>query len=116
MKLNMYAVLDKVSEFFMNPFFLTTDGAARRAVVQASLDPKTEFHTNPHDYELYKLAEYDNTDGSITPINMISLGTVAANKVDQHNHGMLFPEYADMSKANPTTLEDLKNGENQEVN
>lgn len=66
MKLNVYSIFDSKVQAFLPPFYMRTDGEARRATVSASMDPSQNFHVHAADYTLFCLGEFDDESGQIT--------------------------------------------------
>ena len=69
MNLTMFAVYDKVAEAYSNPFYLTYKGEAVRIFADMANDPKTKICVHRTDFSLFKLAEFDDHTGKITPLN-----------------------------------------------
>jgi hypothetical protein len=61
----VYSVRDSKSEEFHLPFFDTKDASAERSFRMAVNDPKTKFHSNPEDFDLYQIGEYDTEKGEL---------------------------------------------------
>jgi hypothetical protein len=65
MILQVYAVKDTKVGAFATPFFLRARGEAVRSFEDASKDEKLPFRLHPSDYELWFLAEFDDSSGEI---------------------------------------------------
>lgn len=65
MKLSLYSAYDSVAEIFNKPYTEVNDATACRAF-------STSIQDNAHknDYALYKLADYDDATGEITPLKV----------------------------------------------
>jgi len=63
MKLNVYSIRDIKAEIYGNPFYMSQDGQALRAFGDLVGDEKTSISKHPEDYQLFKLAEYDDVSG-----------------------------------------------------
>lgn len=63
MILHIYSVYDKVAEIFHKPFTEINDNTAKRAFENSSVD-----NLNTTDYDLYILADYDDSNGEILPL------------------------------------------------
>lgn len=63
----MFAVKDLATQAYGNPFTTRAQGEALRSFQdEANADPaKSAIAQHPEDYELYKLAEYDDEAGII---------------------------------------------------
>lgn len=65
----------KAVNAFMQPFLAPADGAAIRSFMDAVNDPKHDFGRHASDYDLYRLGDFDETEGRfdrIDPVLMIS--------------------------------------------
>ena len=70
MKLNVYSIHDKAANAFTQPFFMHNDGLAIRAFqdnVNAAEENNISKH--PEQFSLWKLAEFDDNSGVITPLS-----------------------------------------------
>lgn len=66
MKLKIFAIYDDKACAYLPPFFLPTKNMAIRAFGDCANDPKHQFGSNPADYTLFELGEFDDTLGHIT--------------------------------------------------
>lgn len=68
MTLGVYGVRDKLSGF-LTPTFDVNDAVALRNFEAAVLDMRAGnlFHSNPADYDLFRLAHFDSDSGSFSP-------------------------------------------------
>lgn len=79
MILSIYALFDRVAGFYGQPFFLHTDGEARRAVAELVRDPNTTVGRHPADYALFRVGYWDNQLGKVEShspehlVNVVSL-------------------------------------------
>jgi len=62
-----YSTLDLKSEIYSRPFFEPTDASAKRAFELACQDAGTLVGLAPEDFVLFRLAEFDDVLGVITP-------------------------------------------------
>ena len=69
MKLQIFAVFDVKAEVYSSPSFLPNRGLALRSLSDIVADPSTGISQHPEDYSLYKLGEFDNVSGVITPVS-----------------------------------------------
>lgn len=69
MKLQVYAVRDRATQFFLRPFFCHTHGEAERSFTDAVKDPQSPLSKHPDDYGLWHLGEYDDNTGAIASID-----------------------------------------------
>jgi hypothetical protein len=65
MKLVMCSVYDGAAMAFHPPFFMRTRGEARRSFAATCADVKSSFHTNPEDFALFYVGEFDDAVGSV---------------------------------------------------
>ena len=59
------AIKDQKADYFLSPMVTKTIGEAERQFQQIANDPKTLLYTNPEDFVLYHLGEFDTTTGVI---------------------------------------------------
>lgn len=69
--MKVYSVFDKVGNFYCTPFFCVSDAVASRMFGDAVLDPNTNLHMHPGDYDLYCLGTFDDAIGLISPCNPV---------------------------------------------
>jgi hypothetical protein len=74
MRQGMYAVYDATAEVHGRPMFLVNDATAVRGFVNALANPQSEFYQNPADFNLFKLGEYDDIEGTFIEQVKINLG------------------------------------------
>lgn len=66
MKLNCYVIRDQRTSF-MTPTFDYNDQSAIRNFEHAVLQKESLFNSHAEDYSIYRIGEYDNNTGVITP-------------------------------------------------
>ena len=66
MLIRLYSIFDRVAQVFTEPFSAVNDAAAVRAFSNAQLQPGTMMFSNPADFQLFFICEFDNHDGSIS--------------------------------------------------
>lgn len=59
------AIKDQKAEYFMDPQTYKTIGEAERTFQQIANDPKTLVHTNPEDFVLFHIGEFDTSKGVV---------------------------------------------------
>lgn len=64
----IYSVRDTAANAFLQPFFTATDGLAIRSFMDAVNGPDSQFSRHSADYSLYLLGDFDDSDGSFTPV------------------------------------------------
>lgn len=76
MKVFVYNIYDEKAGAFLRPFFMPSMAAARRAVATIVNGEEDHiFKTNPSDFTLFEIGEYDDNTGLITGyLNKLSLG------------------------------------------
>lgn len=65
MKHFVYSVHDVKAEAYLRPFFVPSHGLAIRSFENEVRNPDSPMHTNPEDYTLFQLGEFDDDTGSI---------------------------------------------------
>lgn len=69
MKLPIYAIRDELTTW-LTPMVDTNDQSAIRNFKLALSSPRSIMENNPSDFCLYRLGEYDNETGKITPLDV----------------------------------------------
>jgi len=84
--MKVFAVYDRAAVCFSQPHFLPTEGLAVRAFAQEvnRKDPQNVLNTNPGDFELHLLGEYDPVLGYIKSLDRPKLVIPAAQLVEQN--------------------------------
>jgi hypothetical protein len=83
MKLHIYSVYDQCADAFIQPFFIHNDGLAIR-LFQDNVNSKDDnnISKHPEQFQLYKLAFYDDNTGKIEPLDA---PRILANGLDIKN-------------------------------
>jgi len=68
MVLNLYGVFDKKSQIYKFPNFVRSEGQAIRSFETGALDLETEIGRYPSDFELYRIAMFDDERGVVIPL------------------------------------------------
>ena len=71
MKTNLYAVYDRTAQYFGAPFQSQNDESAVRMIKNTFSDPQSansQYVKNPEDFSLYRICEFDDSVGSVVPI------------------------------------------------
>ena len=63
MKLNAYTIYDVASGVYMRPFFSQADGQAIRGFKDIATDADHEVGKHPEDYTLYRIGDFNDTNG-----------------------------------------------------
>lgn len=76
MKLQVFSVFDSKTAAFSQPYLFQTKGQALRSFSDSVQDPNSSFHKHPGDYTFFQLGEWDDEDGTLTPLeSKLNLGT-----------------------------------------
>nr|QJB20866.1 MAG: nonstructural protein [Microvirus sp.] len=67
MKRSMYAVRDRVADFFSPPFLARNDGEAMRMFDASFRQAPPDAHLNRDDLQLFAVGEFDDLSGEIVP-------------------------------------------------
>ena len=102
-----FSIFDTVAQAFVPPFFHTNDGLAIRAFTEAVNDEKTNISKAPHDFILYQVGEFLETEGVFAPQEVPRklihgqecVDVERQEKVDGKELGKLKDEVANISKA-----------------
>ncbi len=70
----LYAVFDSASGVYDRPWVSLSDGAALRGFSDISCDAEHPIGKHPECYSLYRIGEYDDNTGIITPEDAIVIG------------------------------------------
>lgn len=71
MKTFMYSLFDVAAQVFTPVFHALNDSVAKRNIANDMQQPGHALHTNPEDFHLYKVAEYDDGNAQVHnyPVN-----------------------------------------------
>lgn len=78
MKIRLYSIFDRVSKVFTEPFPCVNDAAAIRSFYNVQSEPGTTLYSNPDDFQLFFICEFDNHDGLISDLG--GVGKIADGK------------------------------------
>ena len=67
MKQIIFSIHDKAAQVYTTPFFEHNRALAIRALATQVTNKDGLLNSHPEDFVLYKLAEYDDATGTITP-------------------------------------------------
>lgn len=74
MILKVFTMFDSKVSSFMAPFYMQSNGAAIRALIDTMADSNNQFSKHPEDFTLFELGEFDDADGSfnlhLTPLSV----------------------------------------------
>lgn len=84
MKLKMFSVLDGAVGAHLQPFFARSEAEAVRMLRQAVNDKNTAFNSNPSDYTLIYVADFDDETAQISGdiSRLINLSSLVALPTD----------------------------------
>lgn len=80
----VFAVRDRASVSFLDPFCVVHKGLAERMFKDAVNDSKTPMFKHPEDYDLYELGTYDDETGLF--IGRVAQQVATGKSVRQTNH------------------------------
>jgi len=87
--MNIYTIYDIKANAYLTPFFLPTDGMATRTFADCANDPQHQFGKHPEDYILWKIGNYDDAIGIITPLETHEALGKAVEYLDPNAHQQL---------------------------
>lgn len=64
----LYSIYDRVAKTWCPPFSSVNDGTVRREFAIAANSKGTAYNTAPDDYELFRVAEFDDEAGYCLPM------------------------------------------------
>jgi len=67
MILKVFSVYDSKAEAYLPPFFMQSEGQARRIFGDCCNDEGHQFGKHPEDYTLFEIAEFDDGSAVVTP-------------------------------------------------
>ena len=70
----LFTVYDEKAGVFLPPFFVPTKGVAIRAFTDCINSKDHQFGKHPHDYTLFYLGEWFDTDASFSIMDKKSIG------------------------------------------
>lgn len=66
--MKIYNVYDAKAECYLTPIFFKTHALAIRAFENAINTPEHDFNRYSEDYTLFHIGDYDEDNGTITPV------------------------------------------------
>lgn len=79
------AVRDLAMEAFAQPMFVPTPAVAVRGFINEARRAESAIRQNPEDYELYHIAEYDESSGTFRNLDKPELLMRAVNVPDNRD-------------------------------
>lgn len=67
MRTNAYAIFDRASGSYSNPFFLPSDASARRSFGDSANNKELNVGAHPEDYTLFRIGRYDDQTAELAP-------------------------------------------------
>lgn len=92
MKNIIFSIYDQKAKAYLTPFFAVTEGLAIRMFSGTINTEDNYISKNPEDFTLYKIGEFDDSNGTITPCDPEAL-----------TNGLRMKE-AKIAKENPTLM------------
>lgn len=59
----VFTVFDSKAKAYLNPFYMTSFGAAERLFGDMCNEPEHQFHKHPEDFTLFSLGEFNDNNG-----------------------------------------------------
>lgn len=88
MKYVIVSIKDLAVGAFMRPFFAPSTGAAVRSFGDEVKRADSEMAKHPEDYELYKLGEWDDSDGAFVECRVRESGGVTSGELERIARGV----------------------------
>lgn len=67
----VYSIYDNAAQAYLMPFFQDTDGLAIRLFKDCCTDHTHRFYTHAADFTLFRIADWDQISGQITPLQTL---------------------------------------------
>ena len=67
MKLKIYSLYDLKAQIYSHPYYSLNDSVALRTFLQMGQDPTSTVHHYPDDFKLYRIGDFDDATGVLTP-------------------------------------------------
>lgn len=81
MKLTIYSVYDNVAKLFSQPIYMMNEDVAKRVMNNCVNSEGHNYNLNPSDYELYKIGEFDDQEGTLEPCQEKIVNLAAFKKI-----------------------------------
>ncbi len=92
----IFAVHDVKAEAYLPPFFLHTAGMAKRVFQDCVNDENHQWGRNPHDYTLFQLGAFNDSNASITLENAPkSLGNGLEYRIENVDRGQTVIDFVE---------------------
>ena len=86
MLLAIFSIYDQKADAYAQPFFCANANVAQRSVMQA-MHPDSQLYVHATDFVLFKIGEYDDSTGKITPTefpeNIATMQAIKAQMTDE---------------------------------
>lgn len=79
----IFTVFDKKLLAYMQPFFSVNTGTALRSFGDACTDKASMLYQHPEDFQLYKIADYDDQTAAIEPHNPVAIADAQQRDIEQ---------------------------------
>ena len=81
MMLRVFTIKDRATECYHNPFYLLTVAEAKRIFTQMANDPESKISSNPEDFTLFHIGDFDNNTGFVNQDQgLVNLGNAQEYK------------------------------------
>lgn len=84
MKLEIFTIHDSKADAYIQPFIAANTALARRMFCDAVNRPDTDFYNYTADYTLFHLGSFDQTEGTFTLIEKVSMGNALQFRDENH--------------------------------
>lgn len=85
MIIKIFAVFDTKAQAFNSPFFMMNEGMAIRGFSDAVNNKENAIGQHPEDYTLFRIGDYNDENGAITPEAPTTLG-IGVEYISQPNY------------------------------
>lgn len=107
--MNVYSIYDSKLEIYNRPFFANSHAEARRIVIDAAADQRSDLYKYPADYTLFYLSRFDSEAGVFTSElvqenlgNIITIVSSSVHEKDLSYYLNLIRSQADEQSATET--------------
>jgi len=96
--MKIYSVYDIVAGAYLPVFQMDNDGLALRAFKDAVNNPESAFYNHPNDYQLERIAEFDQVKGLIEESNELIAKASAVKDLEVENIDIFAPDQEDLDQ------------------
>lgn len=80
--MQIYAIKDKATEAFHNPFFVRARGIAMRMFMDETKNEQSQINKHPDDFELHYIGDFNDETGQIQQTNGTELIAKASDLIN----------------------------------